>query len=166
MLQNLAHPLSQDDTSPASPSIQHHTPIFHSSGCHGDLDPTHMRKLCLCSHHQTTHLGLASLCPPIVLRGQQPALASSPTESSVSFLKTAPFCSIPQHIHSVLSSSLRIALGQNTSRQRNRLQGVFPTHPWHFYSSVHSKTLLKFCLPSNSSCLPFLDLPTISSLAK
>lgn len=49
MLQNLAHPLSQDDTSPASPSIQHHTPPFHLSGGKGDLYSTLMWKLCLCS---------------------------------------------------------------------------------------------------------------------
>lgn len=131
------------------------TPLFHLSGGKGDLYSTLRWKVCLCSHHQTWHRGLASLCRPIVLRGQ-PALASSLTELRVSFLKTAPCYSIIQHIYSVLSSSLGIALRQSTSRQRNRLQGVFPTHPWHFYVSVHSKNacpLIPHVCPSQISAL-------------
>lgn len=142
------------------------TPLLFTYQAAKEIFIPRLCESCACvPNHQTWHLGLASLGRPIILRGQ-PALASSLTELRGSFLKTAPCYSIIQHIYSVLSSSLRITLRQSTSRQRNRLQGVFPTHPWHFYSSVHSKMLLKFHLPSNSSCLPFSDLPTISSLAK
>lgn len=141
------------------PLASNTTPLLFTYQAAKEIFIPRLCESCACvPNHQTWHLGLASLCRPIILRGQ-PALASSLTELRGSFLKTAPCYSEGGAQHG-------IALRQSTSRPRNRLQGVFPTHPWHFYSSVHSKMQLKFRLPSNSSCLPFSDLPTISSLAK
>lgn len=160
MLQNLAHPLSQDDTSPACPSIQHH-PSF-------SLIRWQRRSL----FHAYVK-GVPVFPPPDLTPWSGFTLSTHRSQ------RTTRLGFISDWVARQLSEDCTMLLHHSTHLFRAELLPRNSTTSKHLEAEKQAPrcvpytpvAFLRFCpqqkrLPSNSSCLPFSDLRTISSLAK